>query len=64
MSYCRFQNTLSDFNDCLGAIQEIVEEKKDINNKDVLSAEEKRAAKSLYESAKEYIEWYESLKEE
>lgn len=64
MSYCRFQNTLSDFNDCLGAIQEIVEEEKDINNEDVLSAEERRAAKSLYESAKEYIEYYESLNQD
>ena len=47
MSYCRFENTLSDFEDCINNLGEITSES------------EKRAAKSLYEAAKEYIELYE-----
>lgn len=48
MNYCRFQNTLSDFEDCLEHLKE-----------EITSESEKRAAKSLYEAAKEYIEQYE-----
>lgn len=41
MSYCRFQNTLSDLKDCLDWLHE-----NDFNN---LSQEEKEAAESMYE---------------
>lgn len=40
MSYCRFQNTLTDLCDCYEALGEI-------NSLDDLSDEEKRAAKCL-----------------
>ena len=52
MSYCRFENTLSDFDDCL------------YNLDNISSERERRAAKSLYEAAKEYVEKYEELNEE
>lgn len=40
MSYCRFQNTLSDLEDCVDALYEI-------SDLDELSDDEKRAAKKL-----------------
>lgn len=52
MSYCRFQNTLSDFIDCFENLDNISSEK------------EKRAAKKLYEYAQEYVERFEELNEE
>lgn len=55
MSYCRFENTLSDFTDCLNALQS--EGLKD------LSSYELRTAKSLYSRAKEYVEVYEEITE-
>ena len=45
MSYCRFQNTLSDFNDCLYAIQEIQEKESTIEEE--LSPEEESSRISL-----------------
>jgi len=48
MSYCRFQNTLSDLEDCLQALQE-----EGIEN---LSPDEKRAALRLIEISKEISE--------
>lgn len=52
MSYCRFQNTLSDFIDCVE------------NLDNISSEEEKRAAKKLYEYAQEYVERFEELNKE
>ena len=49
MQYCRFRNTLSDFNDCLEAI-EFVD-----NLETELSPEELKAAKRLYEAAERYV---------
>lgn len=51
MSYCRFENTSSDFADCVNALRE--EELSD------LSREERLAAKQLYELAQEYVQLYE-----
>lgn len=51
MSYCRFRNTLHDFIDCLE------------NLDDISSEEEKRASKSLYDVAQEYVERFEELNE-
>jgi hypothetical protein len=47
MSYCRFQNTLSDLRDCLEAL----------HNQDKLSADEARAAKRLISVAREIAEY-------
>lgn len=49
MGYCRFRNTLTDFRDCLEAIESGEE----------LSPEEQKAAKKLFEAAKDYIEAWE-----
>ena len=57
MSYCRFQNTYSDFADCVNALHEVDEEEKE------LSPSEKNYSKKLYELAQEYIETYESIQE-
>lgn len=52
MSYCRFQNTVSDLEDCQDALDEGVLDDKD------LSPEEKRAAKRLIEVCKWIAENY------
>ncbi len=48
MSYCRFQNTVSDFADCLHALED--------ENFESLSKNERRAAKQLIDLARELIE--------
>ena len=53
MSYCRFQNTESDFEDCVNAIGEC-------ESLSDFSSREQRAAESLRELAEQYIEWYDS----
>ena len=52
MSYCRFENTLSDLRDCL------------YNLDNPESESEERAARSLYHVAKEYVERYEQINDE
>lgn len=49
MSYCRFQNTLSDLRDCQGRLQELLEfAGDDVENEDgELSRDELEAAKDL-----------------
>ena len=49
MSYCRFENTLSDLRDCL------------YNLDSPESESEERAARSLYHVAKKYVERYEQI---
>ena len=55
MSYCRFENTASDLQDCVYAIQD-----GDING---LSSFEIRGAKSLLELARELIDLEDELLE-
>ena len=50
MSYCRFENTAGDLEDCIEAIHDWEDECKD------LSSYETRALKDLLEQAKEIIE--------
>ena len=45
MSYCRFQNTLGDLNDCVESLQ----------NEDVLSAEEAEAARDMASACEEFL---------
>lgn len=52
MSYCRFQNTVSDLDDCLQALEEI-----DFNISE-LSEDEAKAACRLIEICKEIGEQY------
>lgn len=56
MSYCRFRNTLNDFEDCLLALK--YEEKDDI------SPEEMYAAKRMRELCEEYVEYFDSMIED
>jgi hypothetical protein len=49
MSYCRFQNTLMDFEDCKDALEELA------TDGGKLSAEELRAAKALAIEAREFL---------
>lgn len=55
MSYCRFENTYSDFNDCLNALEEDIFK---------ISPSEMKWARRLYEKCQEYIEVWEGLEEE
>ncbi len=57
MTYCQFQNTSRDFEQCVDAI----------GNADSISdfsSAEQSAADSMYEMAKNYVEWYEQLTQE
>ncbi len=48
MSYCRFQNTLTDFKECSSVIEDMVEAHEEENQSlRVLSADELKAAKEL-----------------
>jgi hypothetical protein len=52
MSYCRFRNTLQDFNDCLDFLQ---------GGGEKLSNEELRAAIDLIRRAGDLVEMYEGM---
>lgn len=58
MSYCRFQNTCGDFEDCIGAMEEAV----DLEEMD-LSEDEAQAMDEMYEQAQRFVEEYRRLKE-
>lgn len=55
MSYCRFRNTLHDFDDCVDAVGNA----ESIND---FSKPERDAAERMYELAINYVEWFEQLK--
>lgn len=48
MSYCRFRNTLQDFDDCVNALQHYIYD--DLDD-DVISDEECKAAEALVQKA-------------
>jgi hypothetical protein len=50
MSYCRFQNTARDLDDCLAAVEE------SLGDLSELSADERRAARRLFDLCVEFIE--------
>lgn len=56
MSYCRFENTKIDLEDCVFALEDILN-----GDADELSEREKRASDRMYELCQEYIEKYEML---
>lgn len=56
MSYCRFQNTLTDFNDCLNMIRDAVDDNVPFAEfGDELGADELKAFEQLYIRAKQFI---------
>lgn len=56
MSYCRFENTLSDFKDCLESLES--------DGLDDLSDTEEEAAEALADAARKYLKEYDSLTKE
>ena len=50
MSYCRFENTVGDLQDCIEAIRDWEEECKDLNSYEM------KALKDLLEQAREIVE--------
>lgn len=56
MSYCRFENTNKDFEDCLEALNN------DLANDSDLSISERNGRDCLYMQAKEFVQQYEYLK--
>jgi hypothetical protein len=55
MSYCRFENTTIDIDDCLSAIQDAYEECADLSNREV------QALQRLLEQAEEIIDLSEEI---
>ena len=55
MSYCRFENTTIDIDDCLGAIQDSYEECADLSNREV------QALQRLLEQAEEILDLQEEI---
>ena len=55
MSYCRFENTTIDIDDCLGAIQDSHEECADLSNREV------QALQRLLEQAEEILDLQEEI---
>jgi len=55
MSYCRFENTTIDIDDCLGAIQDAYEECADLSGREV------EALHRLLEQAEEIIDLSEEI---
>ena len=55
MSYCRFENTTIDIDDCLGAIQNAYEECADLSKREI------RALQRLLEQAQEIIDLSEEI---
>ena len=54
MSYCRFRNTSSDFEDCIFGLNDIIE-----GTDETLSYEEFRAAERIYRMCEEYMAAFE-----
>jgi len=54
MSYCMFENTASDFRQCLEKIG-------GIESLDELSSTERKAAERMRDMAEQYVEWFEQL---
>jgi len=62
MSYCRFENTFHDLQDCLRAVDDLVETYAD-GEPDPLSRTEESHRAALYELCKSYMEACEELDE-
>ena len=62
MSYCRFENTYNDLQDCLTAIEELTESYAD-GEPDPLSRHEESYRLDIYNLCKSYMEACEELEE-
>lgn len=73
MSYCRFQNTLGDLNDCVTALGhmteavysscQIEEEEDEYGNEIVLGRAEERARREMVDAARAFLELNDSYEE-
>ncbi len=61
MSYCRFENTSNDLQDCLEAMQELIDNNGVDEDGDTLSKREINAMHNMRPMAEEFIELYETL---
>ena len=62
MSYCRFENTLKDFSDCVGALEEALDEGMGLDKfKAGLSSYELSAFRRLSEEVSNFIQLYEAM---
>lgn len=62
MSYCRFQNTLTDFNECLNVIRDAICDDVPFEDfGDELGADELKALEQLYIRAKRFVELVDEL---
>ena len=61
MSYCRFENTSNDLQDCLEAMQEFINNKGVDEHGDTLSKTELNAMHNMRPMVEEFIELYEIL---
>lgn len=62
MSYCRFQNTVLDLNDCLNVVRDAVGD--DVSFEEFaeeLGADELKAFEQLYTRAKRFVEMVDEL---
>ena len=62
MSYCRFQNTVLDLNDCLNVVRDAVDD--DVSFEEFaeeLGADELKAFEQLYTRAKRFVEMVDEL---
>ena len=64
MSYCRFQNTSNDLQDCIDALDNYVEDTlEDEDGLTNLSKNEKRAAEDMRQQCETYIRIYDEAEE-
>ena len=61
MSYCRFENTSNDLQDCLEVMQEFINNKGVDEHGDTLSKTELNAMHNMRPMVEEFIELYEIL---
>jgi len=61
MSYCRFENTSNDLQDCLDAMQELINNNGVNEYGDTLNTTEIRAMHNMGSMAEEFIKLYEIL---
>jgi hypothetical protein len=62
MSYCKFQNTLTDFNDCLNVVREAVYDDMPFEEfAEYMGSDELKAMLDLYARAKRFVEMVDQL---
>lgn len=62
MSYCRFQNTVLDLNDCLNVVRDAVDDDVPFEEfAEELGADELKAFEQLYTRAKRFVEMVDEL---